>query len=124
MKKKHRGFVETQEMKDIAGGTDAYERFVERQPDSQSIEDVRANPDSLPEQSSSPSTPQMLMGEAVNHLQGRQREVYILVMREDKSMAEAGEVLGIGKSTVQTYLDRAIDFISEYCKQAISKDRV
>lgn len=75
-------------------------------------------------QATTPSSPQLLMGEAILHLQGRQKEVYLLVMREDKSMAEAAEILNIGKSTVQTYLDRAISFISDYCKAAIEQGRM
>jgi len=84
-----------------------------------------ANPDMLAEtEIAAPSTPQLLMGEAVEHLQGRQREVYLLTMREDKSLAEAAEILGIEKGTAQRYKERAIKFIESYCKQAIAKGRV
>ncbi len=87
-------------------------------------ESYLANPDMLVEQPSALSSPQQLMGEAIEHLQGRQREVYILVMREDKSMAEAGEILNISKSSIQVYLDRAVIFITDYCRQAIDGGRV
>lgn len=88
-------------------------------------EHPRANPDSLPEtEIAAPSTPQLLMGEAVEHLQGRQREVYLLTMREDKSLAEAAEVLGLSKGTAQKYKERAIKFIERWCKQAIKLGRV
>src|ERR1019366_5282316 len=88
-------------------------------------EHVLANPDSLPEtEIATPSTPQLLMGEAISHLQGRQREVYILTMREDKSLAEASEILGISKGTAQKYRERAIKFISQYCKNAILQGRI
>lgn len=92
-------------------------------------EDVRANPDSLRDDETmyaneQPSTPQLLMGEAVMHLQGRQREVYLLTMREGKSLAEAAEVLGIEKGTAQKYRERAIKFISQFCKAAIERGRV
>lgn len=75
-------------------------------------------------QTVSPSSPQQLMGEAIEHLQGRQREVYILTMREDKSLSEAGEILAISKDSVRTYLDRAIAFISAYCQQGIDQGRI
>ncbi len=85
----------------------------------------QANPDVLPEaESTTPSTPQLLMGEAITHLQGRQREVYLLTMREDKSLAEVGEILGISKGAADTYKRRAIKFISQYCSDAIKAGRV
>ena len=88
-------------------------------------EHPQANPDVLPEMEiAAPSTPQLLMGEAVEHLQGRQREVYLLTMREDKSLAETAEILGIEKGTAQRYKERAIKFIESYCRQAIKKGRV
>jgi len=88
-------------------------------------ENPLANPDVLPEtEIAAPSTPQLLMGEAVEHLQGRQREVYLLTMREGKSLAEAAEILGISKGTAQRYKERAIRFIESYCRQAIAKGRV
>lgn len=84
-----------------------------------------ANPDVLPEtEIAAPSTPQLLMGEAIGHLQGRQKEVYFLTMREDKSLAEAAEILGIEKGTAQKYRERAIKFVEQYCKAAIAKGRV
>jgi DNA-directed RNA polymerase specialized sigma subunit len=88
-------------------------------------EHVLANPDSLAERKPcEPSTPQLLMGEAVEHLQGRQRECYLLTMREGKSFSETAEILGIGKGRVQQYRERAIKFIESYCKQAINRGRV
>ena len=90
-----------------------------------SFENELANPDVLPEtEIAAPSTPQLLMGEAVMHLQGRQREVYLLTMREDKSLAEVSEILSISKGTAQKYKERAIKFIESYCKQAIANGRV
>lgn len=84
-----------------------------------------ANPDTLPHiETVAPSTPQLLMGEAVEHLQGRQKEIYLLVMREGRSLAEAAEVLGIEKGTAQKYKERAIKFIASYCQEAMSKGRV
>ena len=87
-------------------------------------EPLRANPDSLVEGDSGPSTPQLIMGEAIEHLQGRQKEVYLLTMREDKSLAETAKILGIEKASAQVYKDRAIKFIGKYCKQAMDKGRV
>ena len=74
-------------------------------------EHVLSNPDILQENEAVPSTPQLLMGEAVEHLQGRQRECYLLTMRAGKSFAEVAEILGIGKGRVQQYRERAIKFI-------------
>lgn len=88
-------------------------------------ENSSANPDVLPEtEIAALSTPQLLMGEAVQHLQGRQREVYLLTMREDKSLAEVAEILSIEKGTAQKYRERAIKFIESYCRQAIARGRV
>jgi DNA-directed RNA polymerase specialized sigma24 family protein len=88
-------------------------------------EHLQANPDALPEtEIAAPSTPQLLMGEAIEHLQGRQREVYILLMRENKSQEETAEILGIGRTAVQSYKNRAVKFITQYCKNAMAKGRV
>lgn len=76
------------------------------------------------EVASHPTTPQRIMGEAIQHLQGRQKEVYMLVVRDDRSWADAGKVLGISKGSVQIYLNRAVRFITAYCKQAMDKGRV
>lgn len=89
------------------------------------VEHPQANPDVLPEtEIAAPSTPQLLMGEAIEHLQGRQRECYILTMREGKSLSEAGEILGISKDSARTHKDRAIKFITKYCEEAIKGGRV
>jgi len=88
-------------------------------------EDVRANPDVLTEtEIATPSTPPLLMGEAVAHLQGRQKEVYLLTMREGKSLTEVAEILGIAKGSAQVFRDRAIRFLTKYCEEAIRKGRV
>lgn len=121
MAKKRRGLVDTQKLKERGGDAHSYERYTASV---ENTEDVLANPDCLADRDDRPTTPQQVMGEAIQHLQGRQREVYILVMREDKSMAETAEILDISKSTVQTYLDRAIGFITAYCKVAIDGGRV
>jgi RNA polymerase sigma factor (sigma-70 family) len=85
----------------------------------------QANPDSLPEtEIASPSTPQLLLGEAIEHMQGRQKEVYLLTMREDKSLAEVAEILQISKGSVQVYQQRAIKFLTRYCREAIKRGRV
>ena len=122
MKKARQRFVRSQETELVSGSVHSYENYVAKSRDQE--ESVLANPDILPEKDTSPSSPQQLMGEAIEHLQGRQKEVYLLVMREDKSIAEAGEVLDISKGTAQTYLDRAINFITKYCQEGISTGRV
>lgn len=121
MRTKKQKLVQVQYLSEQRGSKNSYERYVAN---SKEGEDMLANPDCLVERNTSPSTPQLLMGEAILHLQGRQREVYLLVMREDKSMAEAAEILNISKGTVQTYLDRAIAFIVGYCHEAMQKGRV
>ena len=88
-------------------------------------EHVQANTDVLCEtEISNPSTPQLLMGEAIDHLQGRQLEVYLLTVREGRSLAEAAKLLGIEKSSAQKYRERAIAFLKQYCHAAIAKGRV
>jgi|SRR5579872_3308239 len=88
-------------------------------------EHPQANPDVLPETDiAAPSTPQLLMGEAIEHLQGRQKEVYFLIMRENKSESEVAEILDIPRGNVSKYKKRAVKFISQYCKAAIAKGRV
>jgi len=140
-----RHFVKKQKLKEISGSSGAYEQWMEGHKGSRSkgyrrkdglderfgriTEDVLANPDSLQESEAmyandQPSNPHFILGEAVEHLQGRQREVYLLTMREEKSLAEAAQVLGIAKGTAQKYQERAIKFIESYCKQAINRGRV
>lgn len=88
-------------------------------------ERAEANPDVLPEtEVAAPSTPQLIFGEAVEHLQGRQHEVYMLLMRESKTYEEVSEILDITRGAIQTYEKRAIKFIEQYCKAAIAKGRV
>lgn len=88
-------------------------------------EDPRANPDVLPAQENQgPSTPQLIFGEAVSRLAGRQREVYLLMMREGRSLSDAAKILSIEKTTAQKYVDRAVQFIEGYCKQAIKAGRI
>lgn len=119
MKKNKRNPVEVQELDEIGGKTNSYERYAEDKG-----ENVLGNPDILPEISEGPSSPQLLMGEAIEHLQGRQREVYIAIMRDGKTQEETGEMLGISRAAVRTYLDRAISFISGYCKKAMENGRI
>lgn len=134
-----RHLIQKQRVKNIYGSEDSYTEWCASHPTKRKKgnlgnrfdvikEDERANPDSLCDEEASfsncPSTPQLLIGEAVEHLQGRQKEVYLLTMREGKSLSEAGEVLGISKDTARTYKDRAINFVKKYCHQAIRRGRV
>ncbi len=64
---------------------------------------------------------QLLMGEAIEHLQGRQRDVYFLTMRQGLSYAETAKLLSISKSAVQIYHDRAVKFITKYCQLVLRK---
>ncbi len=129
MRKNKIKIVDTQHLDEKVGSDAAYWNYINssshvRDSDDQLLECELANPDSLMDQSYKPSTPQLLMGEAVEHLQGRQKTVYLMHMREDMSFAEIGEALGLSKDTVRTYNDRAIAFITAYCKQAIDGGRV
>jgi DNA-directed RNA polymerase specialized sigma24 family protein len=107
-----------------------WDDFALRRQESNDLEELpQANPDVLREDEAmfadcQPSTPQLLMGEAVAHLQGRQLQVYMLTMRDGKSLAETAEILDIEKGTAQKYKERAIKFIAAYCKQAIDRGRV
>lgn len=140
IKSKDRHFVSAQGLSEIKGSSGAYEKWCAAHPTLHKkdrlgdrfdmvTENVRANPDGLREDEAmytdnQPSTPQLLMGEAIQHLQGRQREVYLLTMREGKSLAEAAEVLSISKGAAQIYRQRAIKFLAAYCRAAIKAGRV
>lgn len=130
MKKK--SLIEWQNLKEIRGNSESYSETHPRHTQKGKLgdrfdfvtEDTRANPDSLREDETLwPATtitrPQEIMGEAIEHLQGRQKEVYLLTMRAGKSIAEAGTILGISKGTAQVYRDRAVKFIRAYCKLKI-----
>jgi DNA-directed RNA polymerase specialized sigma24 family protein len=135
-----RHFIKKHKIKEVRGPNDAYGKWCEKHPTLRANgrlgnrfdvvkEDTRANPDSLREDEamyvdSQPSNPQLLMGEAIQHLQGRQKECYLLTMREDKSLAEVAEILGISKGAVQIYRQRAVKFLTSYCKVAIKNGRV
>lgn len=116
--------IVNQKLGEMNGGTDAYENWIEanmpRDENGDATEPVQANPDSLPEGTSyfgdaQPTRARLLMGEAVEHLQGQQKAVYMLTMREDHSIAQAAKKLGISKGTAATYRERALKFIQQYC---------
>ena len=128
-----RKLTKSQKIKEIESHKDAsrgeqspyWDYMAARGSEQNSFESAQANPDVLAEtEIAAPSTPQLLMGEAITHLQGRQREVYLLTMRENKSLAEAAEVLGISKGTAQKFKERAIKFLTQYCEAAIAKGRI
>lgn len=88
-------------------------------------ENIRGNPDQLIDlDDCGLSMAREIFGAAVEHLQGRQKEAYILHMREKKSLDEVATILSISKSSAQVYLTRAIKFISVYCHQAIEKEQI
>ncbi len=125
---KKRKSIEHQKLKEIRGSAHSYDNWNQlhaKVKDGDLTEHTQANPDELVDSTvSAPSTPQLIMGEAIDHLQGRQREVYLLTMREDKSLAEVAEILGIEKGSAQVYKSRAIKFIEKYCAEAIARGRV
>lgn len=65
---------------------------------------------------------QEILGEAIEHLQGRQREVYMLVMRDSLSYNEAAEILKLSKAAVQIYIERAKKFLIGYCRAVAKKE--
>lgn len=133
--------IATQYVKEISGTAGAYERWVDGHKGPRSRgnpkgklgdrfdfvhEDVKANPDSLREDQGMYANdrltrPQELMGEAVEHLQGRQREVYILLFRQGLSFSEVSKKLRISRSAVQIYKGRALAFVTQYCKRALAR---
>lgn len=123
MKSDKRTIVDIQKLKSRRGDSNSRTRYVAEHGESE-LADPGILLDLTPEQSTAPSSPQMLMGEAVEHLQGRQKEVYTLHMRCDLSLGEIAEVLTISKGAAQTYLGRAVKFVETYCHQAILRGRV
>lgn len=88
-------------------------------------ENIRGNPDQLIDlDDCGLSMARAIFGSAVEHLQGRQKEAYILHMREKKSLDEVATILSISKSSAQVYLTRAIKFISAYCRQAVERGQI
>lgn len=88
-----------------------------------SEEGTRANPDQLEEGQqlwgrTEISRPQALMAAAINHLQGRQKDVYLLTMRDRKTSRAIAAQLGISQTAVLAYKERAIAFITAYCRNA------
>ena len=115
-----------QHLGEVPGNTDSYEQWIEanmpRDENGDATEPVQANPDSLPEGTSyfgdsQPTRAQVLMGEAIQHLQGRQKAVYLLTMQEGYSLAQAGKKIGVSKDTARTYKDRAVKFLIQYCER-------
>lgn len=70
------------------------------------------------------ATPHRIMGEAVEKLKGYHKEVYLLMVRDEKALTEAALVLEMDELQTQKALDEAIEFVRKYCKQAIAKGRL
>ncbi len=137
---KRKRFIETQKLQTIKGKLDAYDAWIARRfhPTPKGklgdrfeflSEPLVANPDQLTEASGLYSNSQMtqaqeLMSEAVEHLQGLQRDCYMLTMRQGLSFTEAGKLLRLSKSDVQGYRTRAVKFVTEYVKRAIKNGRL
>lgn len=124
MRKRLGRTVGTQKTREVNGNTQSYERWIAyhapKDEYGEAVEPSQANPDTLLESdgvyaNSQPTPEQMLMGEAVEHLQGRQKQVYLMMMREGLSGAQAAMKLGISKWTARDYRDRANRFIVQYC---------
>lgn len=128
---KRKSTIDWQKLRERAGSTGSYDRHIDDSSDKKNAanktgEDYRANPDGLEDGAqlwgnSEITNPQRIMGEAIEHLQGRQKEVYYLIMREQMSEVEVAELMGITQQAVNTYKMRAIKFITTYCQNAIAK---
>lgn len=70
------------------------------------------------------ATPRRIMGEAIEKLKGCYKEVYLLVVRDEKSLEETALVLEMDECCAQKALDEAIESVRKYCKQAIAKGRL
>ncbi len=128
--------IKIQKVKEIKGYAGSYEQWIGKhfhQTPKGNLGDrfefltepLVANPDQLTEEqglyaNSQLTKAQELMGEAVDHLQGLQRDCYILTMRQGMSLAEAGKILKLSKSDVQGYRTRAIAFVKGYCQRSLN----
>jgi DNA-directed RNA polymerase specialized sigma24 family protein len=135
---KERTHVRTQKLTDVKGSPGAYERYITEHGFTTQkgklgdrfdfvTEPTQANPDSLREDQATYADSQMtkaqeLMGLAVEHLQGKQKQVYLLTLRQGLSIANAAKQLGITKSDAQGYRDRAIKFITSYCRGVLANE--
>lgn len=70
------------------------------------------------------ATPHRIMGEAIEKLRGCHKEVYLLVVRDDKLLEEAALVLEMNEVQAQKVLNEAIESVRKYCKQAMVKGRL
>lgn len=120
--------INWQNLRETNGNSRSYENYVlrSRTSNGEPVEHSRANPDRLTESGDlwghrEMTRAQELMGEAVRHLQGRQKEVYWLTMRDGKSLSEVGKILNISKDTARDYKERAIKFIKAYCTTILKK---
>lgn len=120
------------------GSAGAYERYIDRNGTQKQMgrlgdkfdytkEPIAANLDlvSINESlfaNSQMTKAQALLGEAVEHLQGLQRDVYMLTMRQGYSISEAAKLLNLkSKSDAQGYKDRAVKFVAQYCQRQMFK---
>lgn len=70
------------------------------------------------------ATPHRIMGEAIERLRGYHKEVYLLMVRDQKTLEDAALVLEMDEVQTQKTLDEAIESVRKYCKQAMVKGRV
>lgn len=121
----NRNKIKWHKLAEKKGDNTAYESYVLKagqDEDGVPIEDVRANPDSLAFIERGITRPEEIMGEAIEHLQGRQKDVYMLTIRQGLSLDKAAKLLSISKSAAQIYKDRAIKFITAYCQNKMAKE--
>lgn len=86
------------------------------------LNDDYVNPDTILNRIRPVSEEELIVADAVEHLQGRQKEVYLLTMRLGLSLSKTASELNIKKATAQVYKARAISFVTAYCKQAIKNN--
>jgi len=122
----NRSFVRPQNDRNVKGTADSYGYYVRRSrydgETDRHIENLRANPDQYLADTEGlysnyqPTRLAFVMGEAVDRLQGTQRDIYIKTMRQGMSIAEAGRTLGLSKGACQYHRDRAIAYVTGQCR--------
>ncbi len=130
-------WLKQQKLRDVNGDEESYQKFCDNRSAKSigklgnrfdfSSESPQANPDLITEgqalyADSQPNKAREIMGDAVEHLQGRQRDVYMMIMRQGLSFQETAKLLKISKSAVQIYKNRAVKFITAFCKNEMKKN--
>lgn len=102
--------------KEVKGDENSYQRWLDRHYNEETGEvhfNDQGNPDALPYIEQEPPTlHQQLLYKAAQTLEGRQAEVYQLYFREELTQDEIALELSIARTSVQTYIDRAVEAVT------------